>query len=154
VCVAWSIVSEQQGFGFLPSNLINCQQTHKIGGLIAYCRHHNNNDLEPADCTPPFTACSINHQYCDMLTNAFTVTLYAGTGNCNPDEALYVETYSLESGKCYAYANDYPSIMVTCTMGDCPTTTTTTADGSAARDHRALVATTLAVNMVKQPPRP
>jgi hypothetical protein len=118
----------------------------KIVDLIACCHDHNNNDLESMDCNPPFTACSVNHQFCDMLTNAYTMTLYAGTGDCNPTTALYVETYSMESGKCYGDANE-PSIMVTCTIGDCPTTTTT-AGSSAARDHRALVATTLAGMMV------
>jgi hypothetical protein len=82
-----------------------------------------------------------------MLTNAYSMTLYAGTDDCNPTKALYVETYSLESGKCYGGANEEPSLIVTCTIGDCPTTTTT-AGSSAARDHRAFVATTLAGMMV------
>jgi hypothetical protein len=96
---------------------------------------------------PTFGKCSLNHQYCNLLQNAFHETVYIANGECDKDQAFYVQDQTFDGGKCYGGSGQ--SVMVECTAGACPaasssstTTTNTLRTGSTIADQRVLLTTT------------
>jgi hypothetical protein len=94
---------------------------------------------------PTFGQCSINHQYCDLLQNAFHETIYLANGECDKEKAFYVQDQSFDANKCYG-GDSGQSVILDCTAGACPSTTASTSD------HRALFLTqTLLAGMLGVP---
>jgi hypothetical protein len=81
-----------------------------------------------------------------MLQNAFHETVYIANGECDKDEAFYVQDQTFDGGKCYGGSGQ--SVIVECTAGACPAESSSTTTESTTADHRMLLTTTTLVEMI------